>query len=92
MKMDKSKPVMRWAIVSEEDGNRVTFQEVEDVMRCIEGPGDYGWVEPVNGDGRWIADFEQLSESREGAKETWIATLKARIDKAQRQLAQAEAL
>lgn len=94
MSIDKTKPVIRWAILRMEN-NLVDLIEVEDVMRCIVAPGDFGWVKPVDKESRldrWIADFEQIYESRDAAKAGWIIILQERIAKSESDLAHARSL
>lgn len=94
MAIDKTKPVIRWAMLRMENGV-VDLIEVEDVMRCIVGPEDFGWVDPVNKElrlDRWIADFDQLFETRDAAKAGWIATIEERLAKNHRDLEHARTL
>lgn len=85
MSIDKTKPVIRWAILRMANGI-VDLIEVEDVMRCIRKSEDFGWVDPVDkksGIDRWIADFDQIFETREDAKAGWIKIIEDRIAKNQ---------
>jgi len=73
----------RWLVVRIED-EPVRVVEVRDVMECIHGPGDYGWVTPVDDAVRFppggcIANFEQLYATKAAAVGARVAELRAGI-------------
>jgi hypothetical protein len=91
MKIDKTKPVIRWAVVCNPQ-EAAKLVQVEDIMRCIEKPGDFGWVQATDGSEHFIAEYEQLSETREGAKRKFVDQSNKAFEAARQVLAEAEAL
>lgn len=91
---ERSQP--RWIFLTEK-GKDAKVVEVNDCMECIHGPGDYGWVSPVNRAdyvgirGMVIAHFEHLFATREAAVAARIDTLKEKIAVYQAELERHEA-
>jgi hypothetical protein len=90
---DEPAPVYRWAIV-QQDGRRTEFVEVEDIMRCIKGPGDYGHccVKGQSEGSTFICDFEHLFGTKEQAIKTWIDEQQRVVDAGLKEIKRAQLL